>query len=279
MNYFVIKNFINPQDCKNLINDAKKLTDNKNYFKYHGNREDLTSSSLAYNQLLLESTNWKNLTNKINSKEFFEICCDKLGIDSGKFYIKNYFNISSPTPNQKIYKLMSGLKVNLIPNKSLLKYLAYRIYRDLVRKIKFSNLFNLSKKPVELLYSYSKAGNGYKREIHRDSDSRLIVFILYLNDLPENGEGGTLDIYRRIKDDKNLAQPSYDSCEKIESIKPGLGKLVIFLNGDNSYHAVSEMKNYEGFRYFIYGSFTLLADKNEFIKNKSNLSTDYHNYE
>ena len=78
---------------------------------------------------------------------------------------------------------------------------------------------------------------------------------------------------------KKIAQPSYDSCEKIESIKPGVGKLIMFLNEDNSYHAVSEMKNYEGFRYFIYGSFTLLADKNNLIKNKSSLSTDYHNYE
>ena len=279
MKYFVIENFINPQDCKNLINDAKKFTNNKNFFKYHGNREDLTSSSLAYNQLLLYSENWKNFANKINSKEFFEMCCDKLGVDSGKFNIKNHFNISSPTRNQKIYKMMSSLKINLIPSKSLLKYLTYRIYRDLIRKIKFSNLFNISKKPIELLYSYSKAGNGYTREIHRDSDSRLIVCVLYLNELPETGEGGSFDVYKRVKEDKNLAQPSYASCEKIENIKPEAGKLIIFLNEDNSYHAVSEMKNYEGFRYFIYGSFTLLADKSNFIKNKSNLSTDYHNYE
>ena len=279
MNYFVIENFINPQDCKDLINDAKKFTNNKNFFKYHGNREDLTSSSLAHNQLLLDSMNWKNFANKINSREFFEMCCDKLGVDSGKFQIKNHFNISSPTRNQKIYKMMSALKINLIPSKSLLKYLAYRIYRDLIRKIKFSNLFNISKKPIELLYSYSKAGNGYKREIHRDSDSRLIVCVLYLNELPETGEGGSFDIYKRVKEDKNLAQPSNTSCEKIESIKPGVGKLIIFLNEDSSYHAVSEMKNYEGFRYFIYGSFTLLADKNNLIKNKSSLSTDYHNYE
>lgn len=279
MKYFVVENFTDHEDCKKLINDAKKLTNNSNFYKYHGNREDLASSSLAYNQLLLESTNWKNLAKKLNSKEFFETCCNKLGLDSDKFYIKDFFKLNSPTLNQKRYKMMSNLKVNLISNKSLLKYLAYRFYRDLLRKIKFSKLFNISKKPLELLYNYAKAGNGYSREIHRDSDSRLIVFILYLNELSENGKGGTLDFYKLIKEDKNLATPSYDSCEKVDSIKPGLGKLVIFLNEDDSYHAVSEMKNYEGSRYFIYGSFTLLSSRNQFIKNKSKLSTDYHNYE
>ena len=279
MHYFVIENFINAHDCKNLINDANKFTKSKNFFKYMGNRKDLTSSSLAYNQLLLDSLNWKNFANKINSKEFFEMCCDKLGVDSGKFHIKNHFNISSPTRNQKKYKMLSVLKVNLIPSISLLKYLTYRTYRDFIRKIKFSNFFNISKKSVELLYSYSKAGNGYAREIHRDSDSRLIVCVLYRNELPVTSEGGSFDIYKRVKEDKNLAQPSNDSCEKIESIKPEAGKLIMFLNEDNSYHAVSEIKNQEGFRYFIYGSFTLLADKNDFIKNKSNLSTNYHNYE
>ena len=279
MKFFVIEDFLNAEDCRNLINDAKIFTKNIDFFKYHGNREDITSSSLAYSQLLLESVNWKNLANKINSEEFFNICCEKLGVDSNKFHLKNFFNIEFPTQNQRIYKMMSDKKLNLISSKSLIKYTLYRTYRDIVRKVKFSKLFNLNKKPLELLYNYAKAGNGYTREIHRDSDSRLIVFVLYLNELSANGEGGTFDIYKRIKEDKNLAQPLHESCEKIESISPGLGKLIMFLNTDESYHAVSEMKNFEDYRYFIYGSFTLLADKNQFIKNKSTLGTDYHNYE
>ena len=279
MKYFVVENFTNHEDCKNLINDAKKLINKSNYYRYHGNREDIASSSLAFNQLLLESPNWKNLSKKLNSKEFFETCCNKLGIDSDKFYIKDFFKLNSPTLNQKRYKMMSNLKVNLISNKSLLKLLIYRSYRDLLRRIKFSKIFNISKKPIELLYNYAQAGNGYSREIHRDSDSRLIIFILYLNDLSENGEGGTLDFYKLIKEDKNLVTPSYDSCEKVDSIKPEVGKLVMLLNEDDSYHAVSEIKNFTNYRHFIYGAFTLLSNKNQFIKNKSKVCTDYHNYE
>ena len=68
MKFFVIEDFLNAEDCRNLINDAKIFTKNIDFFKYHGNREDITSSSLAYSQLLLESVNWKNLANKINSE-------------------------------------------------------------------------------------------------------------------------------------------------------------------------------------------------------------------
>ena len=39
-----------------------------------------------------------------------------------------------------------------------------------------------------MLWNYAKAGNGYSIEIHRDSDSRLIVFLLYLNELTEEEE-------------------------------------------------------------------------------------------
>lgn len=279
MKHFVINNFLNEENCKNLIKDVEQLISKDDFYKYHGNRNDLASSSLAYNDLLLGSENWKNLANQLCSIEFFKECCNKLELDSNKFCTKNYFKLTSPTPNEKKYKIISNLKANLIPNRSLIKFLIYRIYRDLYRKIKFSKIFNINKKPLELLYNYAKAGNGYWREIHRDSDNRLIVFILYFNGLPEEGEGGTLDFYKLVKKDKNLATPAYSSCEKIKSIKPEVGKLVVFLNGGDSYHAVSTMKNYNNFRHFIYGGFTLLSGRNPYIKNKSRLGTNFHNYE
>ena len=279
MKYFIIKNFISEENCQKLIQDVEHFTSEGDFFKFHGNRNELNSSNLAFNELLLKSENWKNLANKLNSNEFLNECCKRLGMDSSRLCIKNYFKLNSPTSNQKKYKKISNLKINLVPDKSLFKYLIYRIYRNLYRKIRFSKIFNISKKPLEVLYSYSRAGNGYLREIHRDSDNRLIVFILYFNGLPEEGEGGTLDFYKLVKKDKNLATPAYSSCEKIKSIKPEVGKLVVFRNGEDSYHAVSTMKNHNNFRHFIYGSFTLLSERNPYIKNKSRLSTNFHNYE
>ena len=279
MKYFIIKNFISEENCQKLIQDVEHFTNEGDFFKFHGNRSELNSSNLAFNELSLKSENWKNLANKLNSNEFFNECCKRLGMDSSKLCIKNYFKLNSPTANQKKYKKISNLKINLVPDKSLFKYLIYRIYRNLYRKIRFSKIFNINKKPLEVLYSYSRAGNGYLREIHRDSDNRLIVFLLYFNELPKEAIGGTLDLYKLIKKDRNLATPDHNSCEKVDSIKPEAGKLLVFRNEEDSYHAVSCMENSNEFRHFVYGGFTLLSEKNPYIKNKSKLATDFHVYE
>ena len=47
--------------------------------------------------------------------------------------------------------------------------------------------------------------------------------------------------------------------------------MFIFLNENDSYHAVSKIKNLDGFRHFIYGGYTILSPKNPFITNKSKL--------
>jgi len=277
--YFVINNFLNKEYCKNLIKDVEQFIDEDEFFKYHGNRNDLSSTALPFYDLLKESENWKKLANKLNSSKFFIECCNKLELDPNQFCIKDYFKLNSPTSNQIKFKKLSNRKLNLTASRSLIKFFIYRAYRDLNRKIRFSKLFNLNKRPLELLYNYAKAGNGYFRDIHRDSDNRLIVFLLFFNELSAEAEGGTLDIYKLIKKDENLATPAYSSCKKIQSIKPEAGKILVFRNEEDSYHAVSCMKNHSGFRYFVYGSFTLLAERNPYIKNKSKLGTDFMIYE
>ena len=57
-----------------------------------------------------------------------------------------------------------------------------------------------------MLYDYSISPNGYKREIHRDSDARTFVFLLYLNNLSKSGEGGELEIYKYKKDKDKMHQ-------------------------------------------------------------------------
>ena len=98
-------------------------------------------------------------------------------------------------------------------------------------------------------------------------DARTFVFLLYLNNLSQNASGGDLEIYKYKKDtDKIPARPKQDDCEMIEKISPKPGRLVVFLNSHKSLHAVSEMKNHNGFRHFLYGSFTLLAKKISFCQ-------------
>jgi len=280
MKYFVINKFIEDKVCKRIIDNFDNSDLAKNYL-IHGSRKVYTSSSLEFNELISNSSDFKNLTEKLNSNEFFETCLEKLSINKNNFIIKNFFKIKNPSKFHKFYKRLNNLKLNFLPARSLAKYLIFRCYRYCCRKIKFSSIFYPKKKPVELLYDFSIASNGYSKDIHRDSDNRLVVFLLYLNDLPinNNANGGDLEIYKLAHGSKNSTQPSKETCEKIESIKPEAGKLIVFLNNNESFHAVSEMQNFKDCRYFFYGGFTLLNHKNPYITNKTKSPTDFDVYE
>lgn len=279
MKYVVLKNFLEEDFCKNLIDNANKFIDFNKHLLIHGNRITISASNIEYNELCKNSEIWKSLEKKLNSYEFLEFCCKNVDLDIKKFCLRNFFKIKNPSKSEEIYKKISSSTNKLIPTHSLTKFLLFRVYREISRKIKFSRIFYPRKKPVELLYDYSKAGNGYSIEIHRDSDSRVVVFLLYLNSLSEDSVGGNLDLYKLIKEDKNLSRPDYNSCKKINSIKPEAGTLVIFLNENDSYHAVSQMKNHTDSRHFIYGGFTLLSQKNPYITNKSKADTAFQIYE
>lgn len=281
MRYFSIDNFIDKELCEKLIEASDSNNFSKNKTLIHGQRQFLSSTDEEFHNLLNSSKDWKNLEDKINSLEFLNFCQKKLDLKDKEFSLVNFFNYKNLTNIQKLYKKLSSTKNKLIPTKTLVKYSLMRIYRDLLRKIKFSKLFYPNKSPVELLYDYSKAGNGYSREIHRDSDNRLIVFILYLNapSKTDSHEGGDFDIYKLVDGEKNIAKPEKKNCKKIENIKPQPGKLIVFLNESESFHGVEKMNNHSDFRHFIYGSFTLLNQKNPYIKNKSKLKTEFHLYD
>jgi Rps23 Pro-64 3,4-dihydroxylase Tpa1-like proline 4-hydroxylase len=105
--------------------------------------------------------------------------------------------------------------------------------------------------------------------------------LLYLNSLSPEASGGELKLfkYKKIRE-KIPAQPKEQDCELIELIPPKAGRLVVFLNSHDSLHSVSEMKNHNGYRHFLYGSFTLLGKKNSFLKNSvGSLKTNFNIFE
>ena len=259
MIYTIIDNFISKQKCEKLINFTNNLLNNNEAISYHGNRSEIFSSYSIFKNLKTNQSELKNFNDYLCSKEFFDFSCEKLSIDASDFELTKYYNY------QKFDILNEYRKnVSLIPDNQLLKIFIARKIRQLKVKTKYNNFFS-KKKKLELLYGLSKAGNNYKQAIHRDSDSRLVVFLIYLNDANENAVGGNLDLYKKIGKINNIESPDINSLEKITSIKPKEGRLIIFKNEDDAYHGVEMMKNFNDYRYFIYGSFTLLNDKNPYI--------------
>ena len=282
MKYKVIENFLDNKTCEELINHSRNIILNNNVDVININRKSITSSSKLFSKLLESSENWQKLYKKINSEEFLDFCLKNLECADlkNKTSIVNFYNNEEINKKHQKHKNKSNM---LIKNLSILSIIEY-ILKRLLRKIyKFGYLLKHTLKnkfALELLFDYSVAKKGYFREIHRDSDNRLIVFLLYLNSFKDSKDDeGNLMIYKRIKDDENLSQPEEKSCELIESISPKEGKLIIFLNSNDSYHAVKKIIDENQERHFLYGAYTVLNKGNPFIDNKSKLKTNFNFYD
>ena len=112
---------------------------------------------------------------------------------------------------------------------------------------------------------WSSAGDGYKREIHRDSDKRIWNFLIFLSD--KDWKGGDTLIHSSdnlTKYPRHLWDNKLPIYKKIEANK---NRGLFFLSTPNSYHSVSEQFETKTDRKFIYGSYSLRKGA-AFIKNK-----------
>ena len=274
MKYNIIENFIDPSECKNLIYEESQILNKSNMLEVLNKRMLLPSTIHEFLHLIENSISWNNLHTMLNSQNFLNLILEKLNIQKNNFKVTNFFFQKNLSTTLKKYKSLNHKKISLINDGSLFKYLIFRIFRKLERIIKYKYSYT---DYVELIYDYSISPNGYKREIHRDSDSRTLIFLLYLNELSKNGTGGDLEIYKYNNHEPIPPQPDYNDCTLVETIPPKPGRLVVFQNSYESLHAVNEMKNHDGNRHFLYGSFTLLAKKNKFLKQSANsLKTEYN---
>ena len=276
----ILDNFITEGECRKLIKAGEKILSTKNQNKIHGGRIMVPWTSQTFSDLKTKSDLWKNFSNKfqketyeifkknILSEEFNtlypkvsknEILKSSLQSTNQYFFRKKFFKKSI----LKKYESFLEKKIKNSNLKSLLLHMIFYIIEDSWRKVISLIDFIKREKPLLPLFDYSISNDGYAREIHRDSDNRLLVVLLYLNELDQNTKGGDLQIFKTKnkftnKIDRNFfpPRPSEKSCTLQYKIKPRAGRLIMFLNQFNSYHAVSEMKNHKLARHFLYGGFT-----------------------
>ena len=274
MKFKVIDNFIDKTMCNELIEDAKKHCQN-DHIEVLNKRLLLASTSEPFTNLLKRSKAWNIFHNRLNSQEFLSETLNYLDCDNKMFHISNFFFKKDYSKFHKKFKNIGSKKIVNVSILGLIFFIFYKIYRNFLRIIKYK--FS-KQKYVELLYDYSKSPNGYYREIHRDTDSRTVVFLLYLNELSPDASGGELCFYKYKHDNKKIPpQPHNNDCQIIKTIPPLPGRMVVFLNSNDSLHSVNVMQNHNEYRHFIYGSFTLLGKKNSLISNSSKkLKTNFN---
>ena len=229
-NNLVFEKFFSKNICSKIIRELEEF--GKYDDQVMGGRKRINKGSLNFKKYLKISPESNKFYTKINTHYFFKII-------SSFFDKKNEYTLSKYQKkfifSKTLFGSQSGKRIT-------------------------ENKTNIKKNILYLDLDFSISGKGYSRGAHRDRDSRIINFLIYLNDLTSR-DGGILQLFN-IKNKKlNLDRKRFienKHLKLIKSLKAKAGKAIFFESSPNSYHSVTDFyaKNNES-RYFIYGSFSL----------------------
>ena len=225
--HFIYRDYISKKYCSKIIEELN------NFNKFDDNvmdgRNRINKGSKNFKNFLNKSKNSKKIYDKLNSIKFFNFLKKKIKYKKFKWNEKKKkYHFS-----KKIFGSQSGKKIT-------------EIETDQKKNIVYLDL------------DFSVSTKGYNRGAHIDRNSRIINFLIYLNNLDEK-DGGVLELFnikqkflktKRFIDKKNL--------KLIKRLKAKAGTVIFFLSSPDSYHSVSKFvpKNKKK-RFFIYGSYSL----------------------
>lgn len=221
-----IKKFLNNEKCKKIIKEIKSF---RKYDDFVMNgRKRINKGSENFNQFIKKSKYSKKLLKYLNNKSYLINLIYFLEKELNITYLKNI--ISKIKFSKKNYGLQDGMKLS---------------------KIKYQN------PTANLDMDFSVSEKGYYRGPHRDRETRLINFLIYLNTLPKKAGGG-FEIYKNKNCRSNNFKrfPTKKQLILDKTIQPKAGQIIFFISQPNSYHAVSKLVSKKN-RYFIYGSYSL----------------------
>ncbi|MDB9699476.1 2OG-Fe(II) oxygenase [Candidatus Pelagibacter sp.] len=236
----IIDNFMTEEEAKEGYDI---ITSSKSDEYVNGGRFNIRKGTNEFKKFISKNKVFENLYNFFNDESQFDFLYTKLQ-NTMKNSENKYQATNLPTNFNKTYFVY---KRNIHQNKFFKKILNYfwiktpDIIKKNLRLIYTCNYFDIN-------FSYAK--KGYKLITHRDKDTRVIVFLLYLNDL-KTEDGGALEVYSKNND---------NDFELKDKFTPKTGKLIAFLSNPDSYHNVSEIVNADITRCFCYGSYSSNQD-------------------
>lgn len=233
-----------------IYNDFLKDSENDEiYSAIKSNEEFDTEKFGGRKQLRMGSKNFQNLLEK-------NICLNKLSkFLNNENTFKYLLNEINNLPNKKkyVFEMNNDMSYDANPDVSF-----FTKKNSLKNKIIYNlkNLFSNDKNKISLQIDFSLSKKGYTREPHTDKPTRILVMLIYFNNLTKE-DGGTLDIYKyRLKKEKYTSHPSESEIEKKHSFIPKSKSLIIFQSNPESVHSVSEMLT-DKERVFAYGAYTM----------------------
>ena len=279
----VVDDWLDGAECRRLMADGEAYCATDEGRVIHSGRHFVPNTTAAWQRLCASSEAWDSLRDRLDSSEFLGWIVSRLDANGSD---------ADLVPTRLFTNRCSGLDRRLQEASPEGRAGAYRLLHLVARRV---NLYQMGIRrrlryvrtrlvhrltAVELLCDYSRASDGYGRVIHRDSDSRRYVFLLYLNTLDDGATGGSLDTYRLTRPGQGSPTwPSEDECELVDSVAPAAGRLVVFRNSHDSYHGVSVMQGHGTVRHFLYGGFTQLGGTNpNMLGSIGSIPTEFHLY-
>ena len=233
--YLIINDFISEEYSADLKKDI--LSFNNFDDKVMINRNRINKGSKNFTKILSTSKSIKKFYSDLNSMETFD-----------KFY--KLFNLKN-----------SSWKID-----EKVKYFSKNNYGkqkdDFTENlVKFLTSKNIIRTKLNLDIDFSVSGKGYNRGPHRDRETRILNFLLYLNSFDEK-DGGDFRIYdfqnNEFKNQNDYPRfPHKNLVFSVRSVQPKKSTLIAFLSTPNSYHAAGEFLPEDKKRVFIYGSYSL----------------------
>ena len=230
-----IDNFLTEENCQKLYQEIN-LFDDYDDLVMNG-RMRVNKGSNKFKNYLEKSPYLDSLYGKLNSEEFFFEMKNKLDVLGQSTWKPNIGNF---TYSKKNY---GEQNLNLI---------------KLLRKSWLvSKCF---KKTINLDIDFSRSKKGYFRKAHRDRDTRVISFLIYLNTIDKK-YGGEFEVYKIKEELRNIKKlerfPNEADITLVDKFSPKSGQLFLFTSSPDSYHGVSKFTSDNQDRVFIYGSYSL----------------------
>lgn len=233
--HIIFDDFLNYKECEGIIKEI--LNQPKYDDKVMVNRNRIFKGSKNFKNILSKSPNMKHIYEYLNKFKTFKVFNDLF--DQSKIGWTLNEEVSSFSDNYS-----GKQKDDFFEN--FIKFLAS------IRLIKTS---------MNLDIDFSVSGEGYARGAHRDRETRVLNFLIYLNEFNRE-DGGLFELYDNnfLNFDAQDQYPRFPDIKNVfvkKTILPKVGKMIVFLSTPDSYHAASQFLSKTKKRVFIYGSYSL----------------------
>ena len=180
----VIDDFLNESEAEDAINYLNKSSFDETV---NQGRKNIRMGTKNFNDVINNNNILSEIYNFFNKKNTYDFLYEKL-YNISKSSNKKFFTTDIPDNfNNEYYEYKRNVhRVNI--KKRLSNFLFKRI--PLIQ--------NLRRKFFFLEMNYAIATKGYSLPTHTDKKTRIIVFLLYLNNLNESS-GGALEVYSKIE--------------------------------------------------------------------------------